>query len=205
MNKVILTQRQAGAIEQLLKEHERNKDEIIDIHCNEDFEWGERYASVEELKPSQLARALYIGYEVEPEFKVGDWVVTKSGYIGEIEFINKVEGWVNIGDINDTKERGVCLAKTFNLNEIERHLTPSEIAEEKERRWWKKHGRDVWELRARDILKQKSGNELAEVKKVHNSGYLIGKWTCYESKEYIKKHYTVACFAENRLDVKDDE
>lgn len=197
MSKVILTQRQAGAIEQLLKEHERNKDEIIDIHCNEDFEWGERYASVEELKPSQLARALYIGYEVEPEFKVGDWVVYDDT---DTTLITKIKD----GIIHVDKP----LSYGGYVNTVPmyfRHATPSEIAGEKERRWWRARNRDVWELRARDILKQKSGNELAEVKEVHNSGYLIGKWTCYESKEYIKKHYTVVCLAENRLDVKDDE
>lgn len=196
MRKVILTQKQA----RMFENHKYAVEELLEKRVCDNCP-----TSIDSLPIDDVVKAIVYGYEVKPEFKVGDWVVLEDGYIGEIEFINEVEGWANIGYSKDTKERGVCLAKTYDLIDIVRHATPSEIAEEKERRWWKKHGRDVWELRARDILKQKSGNELAEVKEVHNSGYLIGKWTCYESKEYIKKHYTVVCLAENRLDVKDNE
>ncbi len=197
MSKVILTQEQARMFENHKDAVKTLLQKRVCDNCP---------TSIDDIPIDDVVKAIVYGYEVEPEFKVGDWVVTKSGHIGEIEFINKVEGWVNIGDINDTKERGVCLAKTFNLNEIERHLTPSEIAEEKERRWWVEHDRKPWELRERDILTFKESDTTFNVTKV--DGHIImleGRgFVKYDIKQ-IKKTFTVACFAENRLDVKDDE
>jgi len=162
--------------------------------------------SIDSLPIDDVVKAIVYGYEVEPEFKVGDFVTYENNYGDKYTetITRQIQGFID-GE-NYWKEKCARFngGKAMPLSRL-RHATPSEIAEEKERRWWSARNRDVWELRARDILKQKIGNELAEVKEVHNSGYLIGKWTCYESKEYIKKHYTVVCLAENRLDVKDDE
>jgi hypothetical protein len=138
------------------------------------------------------------GYEVEPEYKVGGWVVLEDGYIGEIEFINEIEEWANIGDSKDTKERGVCLAKTYDLVDIERHATPSEIAEEKERRFWSEHGREPWQLKQGDIL-TKTIDGFPVIVSPHNEDYLndfdIGG---------LRKQYRVACFVDDREDWEND-
>ena len=87
------------------------------------------------------------GYEVKPEFKVGDWVICKkTKQIGQIEEYGIWDDsvWVT----NDE----------FNFFTDYRHATPSEIAEEKERRWWKKHGRKKWDLKRGDILIDESGH-----------------------------------------------
>ena len=194
MSKVKLTQKQA----RMFENHKDAVKELLEKRVCDNCP-----TSIDSLPIDDVVKAIVYGYEVEPEFKVGDFVVWHGSIVN-----------IKHPQTNDYKDDGSCYftlersdGSTYgNISRDEiRHATPEEIAEEKERRWWRARNRDVWELRAQDILKQKSGNELAEVKKVHNSGYLIGKWTCYESKEYVKKHYTVVCLAENRLDVKDDE
>ena len=191
MSKVILTQEQARMFENHKDAVKTLLEKRVCDNCP---------TSIDSLPIDDVVKAIVYGYEVEPEYEEGDWVIY-DGKVVQIVGITKGYSPITPHEINFAIDDD----DWYDYQKIERHATPEEIAEEKERRWWKKHGRDVWELRARDILKQKSGNELAEVKKVHNSGYLIGKWTCYESKEYVKKHYTVVCLAENRLDVKDDE
>lgn len=145
-----------------------------------------------------LIKAMIIGYEIEPEFKVGDWVVTKDGYIGEIEYINEVDKWANIGYSKDTKERGVCLAKTFKLNDIERHATIEETEQEKERRFWVRHNRDVWELRQGDVLSKKRGSYT--VWEIHEDRVIFNEFGITKTWEELKSEFKVTCFAENRLD-----
>ena len=121
-DKIKITQDQADAIEHLLKEHEGNKDEIMDIHCNEDFEWEETHAFIKELKPSQLARALYTGYEVEqalsPRMKkfnvTVEWVMTKNV---EIELENRFDVFdILTHDIVD--DDGKYLEDSFRIGSI---------------------------------------------------------------------------------------
>src|SRR5699024_4095466 len=87
-----------------------------------------------ELSTDDFMNAFEYGYEVEPEFNVGDWVVvtfklhTRS-YGKTFKITDKKES-CSIGDkyCFDLDGEGVVYA-----NEL-RHATPEEIAEEKERR-----------------------------------------------------------------------
>src|SRR5699024_4499260 len=89
------------------------------------------------------------GYEVDPEYKVGDWVVHKDkGEIGKV---------VEVSDLNTSIEYYSDSHSKF------RYATESEIKEEKQRRWWNAHGRDVWELKEGDILRKSQDNELLTV------------------------------------------
>lgn len=119
------------------------------------------------------------------EFNVGDWVVNISnGYIKLIE---------------NEREANFLNNDYIKRHEL-RHATPEEIAEEKERRWWAKHGRNLWELRKGDLLIDKHFGKIAEVREVEDNHYLIGKFTSYEPSDFVKRNYTVVCFAEQRLD-----
>src|SRR5699024_11169044 len=69
--KVKVTPKMDELIRNTLKKYERHK--IV-----------EKYNSIacdykNEMDLDTLIKALYIGYEVEPEFKVGDWVVHEFG------------------------------------------------------------------------------------------------------------------------------
>src|SRR5699024_8891965 len=81
-----------------------------------------------------------------------------------------------------------------------RHATPEEIAKEKQRRWWAKHGREVWELRENDILYY--DDEFKEVEEVSEIGaIMLSSERVYTPIETIKNKYSVACFAEDRKDL----
>lgn len=134
-DKVILTKEQANSIEKWI-----NKEQLIIAKASGFLEHGVD-EPIAELTMKQLVKAIYIGYEVEPDFKVGDWVVnTSNGYIKLIE-----------------NEREAREANFLNNDYIKRHelrhATSEEIAEEKERRFWNKFGREVNEYRAGDIVK----------------------------------------------------
>src|SRR5690625_4144045 len=141
MEKVKLTPEQANAIKKWI-----NKEQLIIAKASGFFEHG-MDEPIAELTMEQLVKALYIGYEVEPEFKVGDWVSFENGTHGLVT--RKIETF----DYSDYWEEEVAKWQTGSMpiSRI-RPATPSEIAEEKERRWWAKHGRDVWELRKGDVL-----------------------------------------------------
>src|SRR5690625_561672 len=207
MEKVKVTQKQAAAIEVHKKHIGTDLPEIINTQIS-GWQFQENKC-LDELTLDEFIRALYIGYEVELGFNIGDWVVLEDGFIGEIEFINELEGWANIGDTKRTKERGVCLAKTYDLIDIVRHATPSEIAEEKERRWWKKHGRDVWELKKGDLLFCNHGGRVHRVmqpnlnKPAQDETRLSdGLWV---TDDELKRNWKVACFIKDRLDVKTND
>src|SRR5690625_3369880 len=150
-----------------------------------------------ELSIAEVARALYIGYEVEPEFKVGDWVVHVHGYIGKITKITN-KGVVFI----DAKMGNGRFVNTFPVHY--RHATSEEIAKEKEWRFFARHGRKPWELKIFDILHGGHYSYvITGIDHEHDSIELDGVNNYYLND--IKGKFKVACFAENRLDVKDDE
>ena len=154
--------------------------------------WIGVFKPLNELNADEFARALYIGYEVIPEFKKGDWVVNAAGTIGEIK---ETEGrifqvfW------------GSGIPMRCNKDVFERHATEEEIAEEKERRWWHRHGRGVWEFKTRDIVKDKSGE--------YGFHYRCLLWfegdyaRCEGGVNIALNDLVLVCRAEDRKDVKE--
>ena len=192
MKKVILTKEQAEAIKQI-----KDIDYAINIHA-----FNKRPGSpLAELQTSEIARALYIGYEVEPEFKVGDWVYHQSdGIVSQITRVNfnKLvpdaintdghKGWISCEDI--------------------RHATSEEIKQEKERRFWEKHGREVKEYRKGDLFIHPHDRRVYEIIEIDkNSSWpirFIDKFGKNDGFGY-EAGLRIVCFAEQRLDKEDTQ
>src|SRR5690625_2663863 len=125
MGKVRLTQEQADAIEGI-KEYQRKLLNSGEHRIMEEFK------DLRSLTTDEFMDALYVGYEVEPEYSVGDWIVVDYGEHGTE--VGIIKGWID-------KPHSFFIDKCHfgaNVNEA-RHATPEEIAEEKERRWFAKH------------------------------------------------------------------
>lgn len=142
---------------------------------------------------SEVARALYNGYEVE--FKEGDWVynriIDKVAQIDE-RYDAGYNLWVDDEEFN------------FYFMKDSRHATGSEIEEEKERRFWARNGRNVWGLKRGDIIYDKSEPYAGVVEKIHGDAggevlviFKDGFWEFYNN---VIEKYNVVCFAENQLD-----
>src|SRR5690625_4692295 len=152
--KVKVTREQAEAIERIKTEQIKRFEEVKKnktTYLLTDWE-----KPLFELDSKHLQDALYIGYEVEPEFNKGDFVVW-HGLVVNIQH----------PQTNDHKDDGSCYftlvrsdGSTYgNITRDEiRHATPSEIAEEKERRWWKKLGRNVIQYEIGDVVLYKGLN-----------------------------------------------
>src|SRR5690625_4019673 len=185
MEKVKLTQEQADAIERLLEKGSR--DEILDTHFNIDSWQYPENRCLNGMEASHLARALYIGYEVEPKFKVRDWVYNKNADV-----------FLQIDDKD-------MATRYSEFPSIYRHATPEEIAKEKQRIWWAKHDRGVWELREGDALKADDGDYLVEVCEVFDScNVRLTGGVVHVKISELKEGYRVICFAEDRKDLGDD-
>src|SRR5699024_10463679 len=87
-----------------------------------------------------------------------------------------------------------------------RHSTPEEVAREERRRWWAKHGRDVWELKDYDVIGDESKETPVTVQLIKTAGlndeevvfFKNDDWELYDN---VKEHYLVVCLAEDRKDV----
>src|SRR5690625_1902823 len=125
MKKVVLTQKQADAIENIRKN-------ISPSGMIRDFLSKRKYSMYIDLYVLDLdtfVRALYVGYEVGPKFKVDDWVKVnwqnvKSSIHKVLEDSNEV--WVEIDGDQPNKRPGISVVE---------HASPEEIAKEKELRW----------------------------------------------------------------------
>ena len=205
MEKVKLTREQANAIEWALqKENEYSPDRLLRLRSSDNANFHNELYPLNDIDIAVLARALYIGYEVEPEFKVGDWVVRTSDEGLYFEKNKIFRAGHDIDDKGVQEEDSDIYHVPSNL----RHATPEEIAEEKERRWWKKHGRDVWELRKGDVLYD-SIEEEALVFEKHDQDlddevahFTNGLW---EPMRNVKRRLRVVSFVEQRLDREGDE
>lgn len=186
MRKVKLTQEQAKLIDEI-----KDIDYAINIHG-----LNRRPDSpLQKLSTAEIARALYIGYEVEPEYSVGDWVRVNWSDRTTINRITDI-----YSDL--VKVDGEQSNKTPNIKIIE-VATVEEVSEEKERRWWKKHNRDVWEIREDDTLTYAGvpyvvdwfNSEVVRFKSGRsNAGFC-------ETFDYVKERFEVFCFAEDRKDI----
>lgn len=125
--KVKLTQEQAWMIEN----HRGSFERLMRKHHTKNCP-----TYIDELTTQQVVDAYFGGYEIEETFEVGDWVMNTS--------INKS---------HELKEE-LCVKINANRGYYKhlRHATPEEIAEEKQRRWWAKHGRNVFEFKKGDLI-----------------------------------------------------
>ncbi|WP_017797598.1 hypothetical protein [Oceanobacillus kimchii] len=198
MEKVKVTKEQAEEIEDIKEGGKQQVDYAIAIHP---------YNKRPDLKIAQMstgdfARALLIenGYEIESEFKKGDYVMVKWKDRQEEGFYRVVE-ILPIGSIQIETLDG---APNTSGHGNTRHATPEEIKQEKERRWWAKHGREVWELRENDALYDKGHSYSPVVERVleFSEGTTVyfkdGNWESYEN---VKDQYKVSCFEKDRLDL----
>lgn len=102
------------------------------------------------LSIDEMGRLLYEpdSYEVEPEYKVGDWIVFESVIkdllIGRVEKVSKTNVDTDYIGSNGYKQN-------FSIGGI-RHASYEEVRVEKERRVWAKTGREVGEFRDGDFV-----------------------------------------------------
>jgi len=112
MEKAKINQEQADKIK-LWEWHTKYPSILLNLHVNNALVCNN---CLQSLTLDELARAIYVGYEVEVEVKVGDWLVNnRNGMIFQIEDGLKD----NLKDIVGAKHL--------------RHATESEIVEEKGR------------------------------------------------------------------------
>lgn len=193
MEKVKLMKEQAEAIEHALQEvdeYKGNPDRLLRHASMNNVNFRNELHPLDTIDIVTLAKALYIGYEVETEFKVGEWVAIDYKEHGTK--VGKIKGYI--------KKDAFYIDNNHATGNImnTRHATPEEIAAEKERRWWAKHGRDVWELRPGDLLVSDIG-VFKEVQEINNDSVTFVHEN-YVAMDNLKLYYKLVCFAENRLD-----
>ena len=198
MSKVKITQEQASEIE--LRKQNFSNESTIEKH----LEGWKSIRILNLLTLDELIRALYIGYEVEPEFKKGD--IVKDVYCGvrEIAEVNE-EGMFLYTNYKNT-EKAWFGNKTDDYKRI-RHATDIEVEAYKKRRFWSKNNRDVWELKKGDILKDRNLYYYSVIqpnlyKPAQNETRVTGG--LWIADEDLEKNYKVACFAHDRKDLKND-
>src|SRR5690625_859115 len=158
MEKVVLTKEQAERIEELREKHKSN----FMIIRNASFT-DPRGKTVFD-NPDKLVKALYFGYEIKEQYKKGDWVKLK----GRDEAIKLRYDWM------------VDQANGIHYERI-RPATDEEASAE----WFKRHGREHWEIKKGDILKRISTGFIFEV----------------TDPNTLTGHFRVVCFAEDRKDI----
>ena len=190
MSKVILTKEQANEIE--IRKQNFSNESTIKKH----LEGWKSIRILNLLTLDELIRALYIGYEVEEEFKVGEWIhVDKYGN-------GKNTKVVVVSNIWDGMDRVGFKGGSSHISNV-RHATPEEIAEEKQRRFWSDNNRDLWHIKRFDILKDDTGNSF-EVNSFYGNGEnkkVLFKGACFDFMSNVKDLYKIVCFAEDRKDL----
>ena len=184
MEKVKLTQEQA----EMIKKH-READNLEMLLRKHRMSGCLTY--IDELTTQQVVDAYFDGYKVDPDFEVGDWVVYDNG----------VRCGYKTNQIKDVDEQKAYFdeGRAMHLTRL-RHATPEEIAEEKQRRWWAKHDREVWELKEGDVIKGTFG-QVREVCRVDEAGtnVTLPNYTAFSKEEL--SGWVVVCFAEDRKDL----
>lgn len=141
MEKVKLTPEQAESLE-YLKRNFRFK-EIVKMHVQKSgCEWeGSKVEPINGMDLDVLIKALYIGYEIEETYKIGDWLHV---FTPNFDFVAKVVGERDEYTEFDNGKR----LSSFEFIKA----TPEEIAAEKKRRKWAAIGREVDDYRKGDIV-----------------------------------------------------
>lgn len=204
--KVILTKEQAEAIEWALSESDvymNNPDELLSYSAfagrqqDEEFKFKYELKPINDMKISQPARALYVGYKVELKYEVGDWIKRRIGRTFVYGQIDQIEFSIVFGIFSDGQRHG------FHKSVVEL-MTPEEIAEEKERRFFARNNREPWRLLRGDILIDMDTGYPYIVTNANSSVVHLNNGASVADMKIIKDNYNVAAFAENRLDVKAD-
>lgn len=153
------------------------------------------------LTVNELHKVIDGEYEVESEFKVGDWAVYES-----------VNGYNKIREIIEIRHETYVYAYWSYPDELTwvskrniRHATPEEITKEKQRRWWAKHGREVWELSLYDSVITKEGHPftISYIYRDYSGGtvkYELSNGAYYD-KDDMEDKFKILYFAEDRKDI----
>lgn len=188
--KVKLTQEQADWIEKYTLTQEQ-VDYMIDIQPHR----KRPDSPIVDWSVSKLAKALYTGYEVEPEYGIDCWVLYENEQCQDV--VTKI---IDI-QYGNNRVQFDSISDWQHIKSIQRHATPEEIAKEKERRWWAKHGREPWELKEDDVLTRNDDGFPWFVGKKRDSlpgYYLDGE---HFNLEDIRNNYRVIVFVHDRKDV----
>lgn len=149
--KIKLTKKQSDFIENALSSG-MDKEEILNAFAKRNAFEKHTNHSLHGLCVMDLARALLIGYEIESEFKAGDWVVFtyQDGKVavGKITKFHPGDNDHAYLDIPLNRDDGLFVnCRLCNLS----HATPEEIKDEKERRLWAEIDRPVGKFVIGDI------------------------------------------------------
>lgn len=148
-----------------------------------------------EIDLDTLIRALYIGYEVELDYKANDWVVVNNHgdiWTAKIAKITHDEIAVYVDECPYVDN------KQYYVFSKLRHATHEEIQQEKERRWWTRNGRNVWELKKGDLLSR--NNVSYTVWEVHEDEVIFNEFGIAKTWEELRNNFKVASFVKDRLD-----
>lgn len=179
--KIKLSKEQAEAIERHLGYSGNDIADLLNLHA-EESNWVREFESLNDLSQADMARALLIGYEVEPELEVGDWVKSKvTGDIGRVTEIKRNGDVVTDVQLVGYRKDFFLTNKSFMFEK----QTIEEIRQEKERRKWAEIGREVGEIRQGDIGVSNSGFKTIckrEIEKAYAHNSLIG---FYPTESYV--------------------
>lgn len=154
IEKISVTQSQANKLKEYLEVCRKAGKNPLDVFASSGCELNDYYESLNSLSIEDMARAILIGYEIEPVYKVGELVTITAP--------NSKFG--KVYEIIEEQDIGVYLLKMESINtmlwhiEEFRHATPEEIKAEKERRLWKSIGREIGEFRKGDTFVSTRGN-----------------------------------------------
>lgn len=194
MKKVRITQEQADAIERLKQSH---RDEIkrFKKHPDHFVNW---LLPIKNMHVDDIEKAYRDGYEIEIEYKQGEHVFHKSSE--KIGVVYEDNGYLSVRFLD---VKGTDMA--FNPLNF-RHATRQEIETEKTHIWWKKHDRNMWEIREGDILSYLGYPFVVDS---FDSGVVHFKineefdrqYTEAECFNFVKGNFKLLCFVEDRKDI----
>jgi len=126
MDKVKITQEQADKIRGW-ETHTAYLSKLLELHSKNLLDNSK---CLQSLSLDELARALYVGYEVEEKFKVGYLITDKNDKYKTVIEITEIRTFNLFGNWYDEHGQGIS---TCIRTEYASHATEPEIAAEKER------------------------------------------------------------------------
>lgn len=184
-SKVKISEHEAEVIERV--KYGKTKEQVI----RNSFMYTDRYAftgsvtnEVRKMGIDKVIKVLYIGYEVEPEFKIGDSLIDGDGnFIKVQEIISDGIGYID----------GFFGCKTEQYKSL-RYATDKE----KKVNFWSERDRKVWELKRGDIIR-----ELNKSKKLTIDAFSFNRVFMKDGSIITHQdldNFVVVCFTEDRQD-----